>query len=55
LGRTLEHPDYAYAYVELEDSPRPLLFQLELLREAGFRWVEALHKNGCFAAFGGIK
>lgn len=50
-----EYRDHVYAYVEFEDSPRPLLFQLDLLREAGFRRVEILHKNGCFAAFGGIK
>lgn len=44
-----------FEYVEAEDSPAPLLFQLDLLREAGFRSVEVLHKNGCFAAFGGVK
>jgi len=26
-----------------------------LLRETGFRLVEILHKNNCFAAYGGIK
>ena len=51
-------PDYrdkVYAYVEKEDSPRPLVFQLELLREVGFRTIEVLHKNSVFAAFGAIK
>jgi tRNA (cmo5U34)-methyltransferase len=51
-------PDYrdkVYAYVEKEDSPRPLAFQIELLREVGFRSVEVLHKNSVFAAFGAIK
>jgi tRNA (cmo5U34)-methyltransferase len=50
-----EYRDHVYAYVEFEDSPRSLLFQLDLLREVGFRRVEVLHKNGCFAAFGGTK
>ena len=27
----------------------------DLLREVGFAQVEVLHKNGCFAAFGGVK
>lgn len=41
------------AYVEREDSPRPLNYQLDLMREVGFREVEILHKNVCFAAYGG--
>jgi tRNA (cmo5U34)-methyltransferase len=47
--------DYVFAYVEKEDTPRPLLFQLDLLRQAGFASVEVLHKNVCFAAFGAVK
>ena len=43
------------AYVELEDSPRPLNYQLDLMREVGFREVEILHKNVCFAAYGGVR
>src|SRR5262249_25599911 len=43
------------AYVEVEDSPRPLLYQLDLLRTVGFAEVEVLHKNACFAAFGAFK
>ena len=31
------------------------MFQLDLLRTVGFGQVELLHKNSCFAAFGGIK
>jgi tRNA (cmo5U34)-methyltransferase len=31
------------------------MFQLDLLRQVGFQQVEILHKNSCFAAFGGIK
>jgi tRNA (cmo5U34)-methyltransferase len=47
--------DQVFAYVEKEDTPRSLLFQLDLLREVGFSQVEVLHKNTCFAAFGALK
>jgi tRNA (cmo5U34)-methyltransferase len=49
------HRDHVFAYVEKEDTPRPLLFQLDLLRQVGFSQVEVLHKNVCFAAFGAVK
>ena len=44
-----------FTYVEAEDTPRSATFQLELLKSVGFAGVELLHKNSCFAAFGGIK
>jgi len=47
--------DSVFAYIAQEDSPRPLLFQIDLLRAVGFNGVEILHKNSCFAAFGAIK
>jgi tRNA (cmo5U34)-methyltransferase len=47
--------DEVFAYITQEDTPRPLMFQLDLLRAVGFREVEVLHKNSCFAAFGAIK
>jgi tRNA (cmo5U34)-methyltransferase len=47
--------DYVFAYVEKEDTPRPMLFQLDLFRQVGFAQVEVLHKNVCFAAFGAVK
>jgi tRNA (cmo5U34)-methyltransferase len=47
--------DHVFAYVEHEDTPRPLTFQLDLLREVGFTQVDVLHKNVCFAAFGAVK
>jgi tRNA (cmo5U34)-methyltransferase len=47
--------DHVFAYVEKEDTPRSLLFQLDLLRQVGFAQVEILHKNICFAAFGAAK
>ena len=53
--RDEDYRDHVFAYIEAEDTPRPLLFQIDLLREAGFCEVEILHKNSCFAAFGAIK
>ena len=47
--------DEVFAYIAKEDSPRPLNFQLKLLEKVGFRHVELLHKQLCFAAFGAIK
>jgi tRNA (cmo5U34)-methyltransferase len=47
--------DQVFGYIEQEDTPRPLLYQLHLLKQAGFCSVEVLHKNAVFAAFGGIK
>lgn len=44
-----------FDYIDKEDSPRPVTFQLELMRKVGFISVDILHKNSCFAAFGGIK
>jgi len=42
-------------YVEKEDSPRSMNYQLDLMKKVGFTSVEILHKNMCFGAFGGIK
>jgi len=47
--------DEVFAYIEQEDTPRPLMYQIDLLRAVGFSQVEVLHKNSCFSAFGGIK
>ncbi|MDR3088532.1 MAG: class I SAM-dependent methyltransferase [Desulfobulbaceae bacterium] len=55
---TVGGPDYrdgVFASIDREDSPRPLTFQLDLLRRVGFTVVDALHKNSCFAVFGGRK
>ncbi|GHC06125.1 class I SAM-dependent methyltransferase [Cerasicoccus arenae] len=50
--------DYAkkvFSYIDREDSPRSVTYQIELMHRVGFRPVDILHKNSCFAAFGGIK
>lgn len=44
-----------FDYIEKEDSPRSLNYQLDLMKKVGFRKTEVLHKNLCFAAFGGVK
>lgn len=44
-----------FDYIEKEDSPRSLNYQLELMKKVGFKTTEILHKNLCFAAFGAIK
>jgi tRNA (cmo5U34)-methyltransferase len=41
--------------IEKDDTPRSLFYQLDLLKKVGFKNMEILHKNSCFAAFGGIK
>ena len=46
--------DAVFAYVETEDTPRPLVWQLDRLRAAGFAAVDVLHLNQCFAAYGGV-
>jgi tRNA (cmo5U34)-methyltransferase len=47
--------DEVFSYVEKEDTPRPMGFQLDLLRRVGFGFVDVLHKNSCFGAFGAVK
>lgn len=51
-------PEYrakVFDYIDREDSPRPLSWQLEQLRRVGFDQVEVLHKNSVFAAFYAVK
>lgn len=47
--------DEVMEYVDREDTPKPLMWQVDLLKSVGFSTVEILHKNACFAAFGAIK
>lgn len=44
-----------FSYIEKEDSPRPVTYQLDLMRRVGFTHVDILHKNSCFSAYGGKK
>lgn len=50
-----EYQEKVFAYIEKEDSPRSMVYQLDLMKKVGFSSVEILHKNACFGAFGGIK
>ncbi|MEM9251927.1 MAG: class I SAM-dependent methyltransferase [Planctomycetota bacterium] len=47
--------DRVMAYVDREDSPRPLGYQVGLLRDAGFAEVDVLSVDVRFAVFGGVK
>lgn len=47
--------DAVFAYIAQEDSPRPVMFQVDMLRKVGFSRIEILHKNSVFAAFGAVK
>jgi tRNA (cmo5U34)-methyltransferase len=47
--------DSVFGYIAQEDTPRSLLYQVNLLAAVGFSHVEILHKNSCFAAFGAVK
>lgn len=51
----IEYRQKVLAYIEKEDSPRSVVYQLSLMQSVGFGEVEILHKNTCFAAFAGIK
>lgn len=44
-----------FAYIDREDSPRSLPFQLKLLEEVGFSGWDVLHRNSVFACYLGIK
>jgi tRNA (cmo5U34)-methyltransferase len=46
-----EYRDKVLAYCEVEDSPRSVKYQFDLLRRVGFNEFDVLHKNALFAAF----
>ena len=50
-----DYMEKVFNYIDQEDSPRSVVFQLDLMRDSGFETVDVLHKNSCFSAFGGIK
>ena len=47
--------DKVMAYVEREDTPRSLAYQMQLMQCVGFTHVDVLLKRSRFASFGGIK
>jgi tRNA (cmo5U34)-methyltransferase len=40
-----------FAYIDKEDSPRSLPFQLELLKVVGFSHYDVIHRNSVFACY----
>jgi tRNA (cmo5U34)-methyltransferase len=44
-----------FAYVDKEDSPRSLPFQLDLLKSVGFSGYDVLHRTSVFACYVGVK
>ncbi|MVZ64306.1 methyltransferase domain-containing protein [Sphingobacterium sp. DK4209] len=46
-----DYRDQVFEYIEQEDSPRSLVYQLQLLERVGFQQVDLLHKNLCMASF----
>jgi hypothetical protein len=48
-----EGHEHVFAHVEKVDTPKPLIFQLELLREVGFDHVDVLHKQRVLRGFRG--
>ncbi len=50
-----DYRDKVFKYMDHEDTPRSLSYQIELMKKIGFSKTEILHKNSCFAAYGAIK
>lgn len=42
-------------YIDNEDSPRSINYQFDLLKRIGFKKMEVLHKNMCFATYYAVK
>jgi tRNA (cmo5U34)-methyltransferase len=53
--RDEEYRDQVFAYIDAEDSPRSLTYQLDLLRQNGFTTFDVLHRNSVFACYYGVK
>lgn len=50
-----EYREKVFAYIDKEDSPRSLAFQLGLLQRVGFSQFDVLHRNQVFACYYAIK
>lgn len=50
-----DYREKVFAYIDREDTPRSVSYQLELMKKCGFKETDVLHKNACFAAYAGIK
>jgi tRNA (cmo5U34)-methyltransferase len=50
-----EYRAKVFDYIDKEDSPRSLPFQLNLLKSTGFSNYDVLHRNSVFACYFGLK
>jgi tRNA (cmo5U34)-methyltransferase len=50
-----EFRDHVLAYIAKEDTPRPVTWQLERLRAAGFTQTDVIHAYGPFAVYSARK
>jgi len=50
-----DYRNHVLDYIAMEDSPRSMTYQLDLMKRVGFTKTEILHKNMCFGAFGGVR
>jgi tRNA (cmo5U34)-methyltransferase len=48
-----EYRDTVFAYIDKEDSPRSLAFQLQVLADSGFAEFDVLHRTCVFACYYG--
>ena len=47
--------DHVLAYITKEDTPRPVSWQMDRLKEAGFSQADVVHANGPFAVYAARK
>ena len=50
-----DYREQVFAYVDKEDSPRSLSFQLDLLRATGFSHYDVLHRTSVFACYVAVR
>lgn len=50
-----DYREKVFAYIDKEDSPRSLPYQLDLLKAAGFSSYDVLHRVSVFACYVGVK
>ena len=51
----VEYREKVLTYCDVEDSPRSIKYQFDLLGEVGFKDYDLLHRNALFAAYYGKK
>jgi tRNA (cmo5U34)-methyltransferase len=50
-----DYRDHVLAYIAKEDTPRPVSWQMDRLRAAGFLQTDVVHANGPFAVYAAWK